>query len=178
MKNKFPLLAAVFLISLVFFSDVQANDVFVTIEGRVVQVEPQKSIAVEIGKSKSIELSMGDIRSVYVLDPKKLTDGMGKVVAVSGPASGASVLTGVVDPPERLPGYDSNSKLKNAGIVGVITVVLSAGIVAAYNFLTKKPPMMIYSADNKNLNNVAVLNLLPIGVKVRVVHKNRINGTQ
>lgn len=161
------------LVSYLLVNNLGATEVPITITGRILKAEPSKSITVEIGKSKGLELSFDEIKTLAVLDPKRLTDGVGTAAAVGG--AGGAVAAGVsaVNPPKGLQG----SNVRNAGLVGVVVAALSALARGGYNYLTMKQPMLIFDADNESLNNVAVIYNLPVGTKVKITQKNHINGT-
>lgn len=150
-----------------------ATEIPTTITGRVLKAEPSKSITVEISKSKGVELSLGEIKTLAVLDPKELTDGIGTAAAVGGASGAVAASAGAVNPPNGLKG----SKIRNMGLVGVVTAAITGIVRAGYNFVTQKPPMIIYDADNQSLNNAAVIYNLPVGTKVRITQKNHINDT-
>lgn len=171
MKKKITL-SAVILAATLMTSSLLATDVPVAIEGRIIAVEPSKSITIEIEKSKGIELGLTEIKTLTVLDPKELIDGVG-TAAAAGAASGvAAASVGVVSPPESLQG----SKLRDVSLVGAAVAFLSAIARASYNYLTRKPPMLIYDADNRALNNIAVISQLPVGTRVGITQKNHINS--
>lgn len=170
--KKILLLPFVFLASCLLVNNLSATEVPTTIEGRILKSDPSKSITIEIKKSKGVELSLDEIKTLAVLDPKELTDGVGTAAAVGGASGAVAASTGVINPPKSLQG----SKLKDMGLVGAATALFSAAAKAGYNFLTRKPLMLIYDVDNQGLNNTAVIYNLPVGTKVRIIQKNHING--
>lgn len=170
MKNIFLWLATI-LVSSLLVGNLWAADVPIVIKGRIIAVEPDKSITVEINKSKGFEFGLTEIETLAVLDPKELTDNIGIAAVTGGLGGGVGVSVGIVSPPENL----QRSKLKDASLVGLVAAGFSAATMAVYNFWTKKPPMLIYDAENESLNNIAVISRLPIGIKIRITQKNHIN---
>lgn len=171
MKKLFPCLI-IFSIYCIIANCLWATEVHVAIEGRILSVEPSKSITVEIKKSKGIEFSLSEIKTLTILDPKKLTDNVGTVAVMGGLGGSVGVSVGVVNLPESL----RRSKMRDAGLVGLVAAGFSATATTVYNFLTRKTPMLIYDAENEDLNNIAVIGQLPVGAKVRITQKNHING--
>lgn len=151
-----------------------ATDIPIAIEGRILAVEPSKSITVEIKQSKGIEVSLTEIKTLAVLDPKELSDNVGTAAVIGGVSGGAANRVGVANPPKSL----RRSRWRDAGLVGLVAAGFSATAMAVYNFLTQKPPMLVYDAENKSLNNIAVISQLPIGTRIRITQKNHINGSR
>lgn len=137
-------------------------------------MEASKSIIIEVEKSHSIELGFADIQTLAIKDPKELTDGVGITAVIGGVSGGISTGVGVVNPPKSL--QPSESKLKNATLAGVTTASISATGRIIFNFLTHKSPTIVYNADNEDLRESAIINLLPPGTKVRIIQKNHINN--
>ena len=171
MKKKLVMLTAILTICLTT-NNLWATEVPVVIKGRILAVKPSESITVEIRKSKGIEFSLAEIKTLAVLDPKKLTDNVGTAAVVGGISGGAANRVGVANPPQSL----RRSKWKDAGLVGIAAAAFGATAMAAYNFLTQKPPMLVYDAENEGLNNITVICQLPVGTKIRITQKNHING--
>lgn len=172
--KKILFLPLIVLASCLLANDLGATEVPTAIEGRIIKIEPPGSIAIEIGKSKGIELSLDEVKTLAVLDPKELTDGVGTAAAVGGAGGATAASVGVVNPPKSL----QRSKLRDAGLVGIVVAALSAITKAGYNYLTMKKPMLIYDAENEALNNIAIISQLPVGTKVRITQKNHINGSR
>lgn len=173
MKTIFIWLATIWVGGLMA-NNLQASDVSVAIEGRILAVEPSKSITVEINKSKGVELGLTEIKTLAVLDPKELMDNVGVAAVAGGLGGGVGASVGVVNPPESL----QRSKLKDAGLVGLVAAGFSATAMAVYNFWTQKTPMLVYDIENKDLNNIAIISQLPIGTRIRITQKNHINSTR
>ncbi|MBI2063171.1 MAG: hypothetical protein HYT61_02960 [Candidatus Yanofskybacteria bacterium] len=155
-------------------NSVWATEFSVAIEGRIVRVEPSKSIVIEIKKSQSIELGLADIESLAVRDSKDLIDGVGTTAIIGGASGGIIARVGVIDPPKSI--QPSESKIKNAAIAGITAAGFSATGRILFNLLTQKSPTIIYDINSESLKEPAVINLLPIGTKVRIIQKNHING--
>lgn len=160
------------LTSCILANNLGAAEIPAVVEGRILAVELSKSITISITKSKSIELSLADIKTLAVKDPKELTDGVGITAAIGGISGGVANWVGVANPPKSL----RRSKWRDVGLVGIVAAVISATVRVSYNFLTQKPPMTIYDLNNAGLSDQTVINNLPIGTKVRITQENHING--
>lgn len=152
--------------------NLQAADTSTIIEGRILAVEPSKSITILITKSKGIMISLTEIQTLAVLDPKELTDNVKRDAAIVGVGSSVGASTGVINPPKGL----QQSKFKNVLLIGTSMATLGALTRFAYNFLAQKPPMTIYDSNNPSFNDPTIINNLPIGTKIRITQKNHING--
>ncbi|MBI2669881.1 MAG: hypothetical protein HYX20_01950 [Candidatus Yanofskybacteria bacterium] len=172
MKKLFSRLATI-LICNFLASSLWATEVPIVINGRILAIEPSKSVTVEIKKSKGIEFSLTEIKTLAVLDPKELTDNVGTAAVIGGMGGGVGASVGVVNPPKSL----QRSRLKDAGLVGLVAAGFSAIAMAVYNFFTQRSPMLVYDIENEGLNNIAVISHLPIGTRIRITQKNHINGT-
>ncbi|MBI2063756.1 MAG: hypothetical protein HYT65_02060 [Candidatus Yanofskybacteria bacterium] len=172
--KKALILSAAILISILLVNNVRATDIPVAVDGRILAVEPSKSITVEIKKSKGIEFGLTDIKTLAVLDPKELTDNVGTAAVMGGLGGGVGASVGVVNPPESL----RRSKWRDVGLVGLVAAGFSATAMAVYNFWTHRTPMLVYDIENKNLNNIDVISRLPVGTRIRITQKNHINGPQ
>ena len=171
MRKLFALLA-LFLTSCILANNLGAAEIPAVVEGKIINVEPSKSITIAITKSKSIELSLADIRTLAVKDPKELTDNVGTAAGVGSAGGAVGASTGVINPPEGL----QQSKLKDIALVSASVAVLSALVMVAHNFLTQKPSMTIYDVNNAGLSDLTSINNLPVGTKVRITQKNHINS--
>lgn len=171
MKKTFILLATI-LIGGLLVNNLQAADTSVAIEGRILAVEPAKSITVEINKSKGVELGLTEIKTLAILDPKELMDNVGIAAVTGGLGGGVGASVGVVNPPESF----RRSKWRDVGLVGLVAAGFSATAMAVYNFWTQKTPMLVYDIENKNLNNITIISQLPIGTRIRITRKNHINS--
>lgn len=170
MKKTF-LLWAIILIGNLPLKILHAADVPVAIEGRILAVEPSKSITIEINKSKGVELGLTEIKTLAVLDPKELMDNVRAAAVIGGLGGGVGASVGVVNPPESF----RRSKWRDVGLVGLVAAGFSGTAMAVYNFWTQKTPMLVYDIENKNLNNIAIISQLPIGTRIRITQKNHIN---
>ena len=101
MRKLFALLA-LFLTSCILANNLGAAEIPAVVEGKIINVEPSKSITIAITKSKSIELSLADIRTLAVKDPKELTDNVGTAAGVGSAGGAVGASTGVINPPQSL----------------------------------------------------------------------------
>lgn len=137
-----------------------ANNVPGVVTGELIH-KTEKSIFLKNGGKSQIEIGLSSIGSLMVLDGKKFTDGwLGKTAIGGGSGLGLSVIDG--NSPKNF-----KQTMKMGGIGAGLGFVLRVG----WNFITRKPPVLIYDSSRPS-NTVELIKALPLGSKVRITYKN------
>lgn len=179
MKNdihRFRLALATVLAILLLGQLAQASsEIMSAAEGVVKIIEPSQSILIQVNKSQHIEISMANIKTLVILDSRNISDGVLRAIILGGGGGAMGGATGVVDPPNTL--GKSNNKLRNSTVVGLITAGFSVAGTFCYNALVRKRPRLVYGSNSDSPGNLAIINNLTPGIKVRITYKNHVNGS-
>lgn len=165
---------AMVLLMVILPTLVDASEIASSITGTIEKIEPSKSILIKVGESRYVEKGMSDIRTLAIVDSRKLSDGVIGATILGSSSGAVGSIIGVVNPPNQL--SRSNNKLRNTIVVAAIAAGFSATAKCAYNRLKIKKPIMIYDTSNSNLNKLLVLNSLSPGTRIRITYNNHVNG--
>ncbi len=152
----------VLVTALLLIAPLKAGSVLlIIVSGEVISHEESESITIAIDKTSFVEVSLRNVRTVAILESKKVSDGVAEMAAVAA-STGAGI---------TILGSDSDQsnekRAKNVGVVVILVAGVSAFLKAGHNWLTQKEPAVIFDSQN-GLNDLALINNLPVGTNVRI----------